>query len=149
VRMTLVVHIIVGGLGLVSGFVARYSAKGATFAALARGGRESGLAYPLVMFGVVGLSAGAGDLRAMRSRALRGAPRLARHLWRMCFALFIAVLSFFIGQADVFPKPIRIRPLLALPMLAVLVTMRIGSGASAGDGPFGAWSASAHLRPRE
>jgi hypothetical protein len=80
VRMTLVVHIIVGGLGLVSGFVALYSAKGATFAALARGGRESGLAYPLVMFGVVGLSAGAGDLRVLRSGALRGAPRLARHL---------------------------------------------------------------------
>jgi hypothetical protein len=41
----------------------------------------------------------------------------------MCFALFIAALSFFIGQAKVFPEPIRIRPLLALPVLVVLVTM--------------------------
>jgi hypothetical protein len=41
----------------------------------------------------------------------------------MCFALFIAALSFFIGQAHVFPKPIRIPGLLALPVLAVLVTM--------------------------
>ena len=41
----------------------------------------------------------------------------------MCFALFIAALSFFIGQAKVFPQPIRILPLLALPVLAVLVTM--------------------------
>ena len=32
-------------------------------------------------------------------------------------------MSFFIGQADVFPEPYRIRPLLALPVLAVLVTM--------------------------
>ena len=48
---------------------------------------------------------------------------LRRHLWRMCFALFIAALSFFIGQARVFPKPVRIFPLLALPVLAVLVTM--------------------------
>jgi len=32
-------------------------------------------------------------------------------------------LSFFIGQAHVIPKPIRIFPLLALPMLTVLVTM--------------------------
>lgn len=32
-------------------------------------------------------------------------------------------MSFFIGQAQVFPEPIRIRPLLALPVLAVLVTM--------------------------
>ena len=41
----------------------------------------------------------------------------------MSFALFIAALSFFIGQAQVFPKPVRIMPLLALPVLAVLVTM--------------------------
>lgn len=41
----------------------------------------------------------------------------------MCFALFIGAISFFIGQADVIPEPFRIRPLLALPVLAVLVTM--------------------------
>lgn len=40
----------------------------------------------------------------------------------MSFALFIAALSFFIGQARVFPQPIRILQLLALPVLAVLVT---------------------------
>jgi hypothetical protein len=75
------------------------------------------------MFGVVGLLAGAGDLRVMRSGALRGAPRIARHLWRMSFALFIAALSFFIGQADELPAALRIFPLLALPVLAVLGTM--------------------------
>jgi uncharacterized membrane protein len=94
------------------------------FQALASGNRQqTGLAYPLLMFAFVGLLAGAGDVRVLRSGALRGAPRLARHLWRMCFALFIAALSFFVGQADVFPKPVRIMPLLALPVLAVLVTM--------------------------
>ena len=41
----------------------------------------------------------------------------------MCFALFIAALSFFIGQARLFPEPLRIMPLLALPVVAVLVTM--------------------------
>ena len=41
----------------------------------------------------------------------------------MSFALFIAALSFFIGQAKVIPEPFRIMPLLALPVLAVLVTM--------------------------
>ncbi|MDP9179520.1 MAG: hypothetical protein M3O61_17745, partial [Gemmatimonadota bacterium] len=66
---------------------------------------------------------GAGDLRMLRSGPLRGARRIARHLWRMCFALFIAALSFFIGQSKVIPEPIRILPLLALPVLAVLVTM--------------------------
>lgn len=92
--------------------------------AVANGGTRNGMpAFPFFMFGVVGTLASAGDVRVMRSGALRGAPRLARHLWRMCFALFIAALSFFIGQADVFPKALRIRPLLAFPVLLVLVTM--------------------------
>jgi uncharacterized membrane protein len=91
--------------------------------ALAAGGPQRGLAVPLFMFGVVALLAGVGDLRMMRSGGLRGAARLARHLWRMSFALFIAALSFFIGQAKVIPEPIRIPGLLALPVLAVLVTM--------------------------
>jgi uncharacterized membrane protein len=94
------------------------------FEALANGGQRNGIpAFPFFMFGVVGLLASAGDLRVMRSGRLQGAPRLARHLWRMCFALFIAALSFFIGQAKVIPEPLRIVPLLALPVLAVLVTM--------------------------
>ena len=80
-------------------------------------------AFPFFLFGVVGLLATVGDLRVMRSGPLRGAARLARHLWRMSFALFIAALSFFIGQAKVIPKPVRVTPLLVLPVLAVLVTM--------------------------
>ena len=94
------------------------------FQAFANGGTRNGMpAFPFVMFGVVGVLAGAGDLRMMRSGPLRGSGRVARHLWRMSFALFVAALSFFIGQAKVFPKPIRIPGLLALPVLAVLVTM--------------------------
>jgi uncharacterized membrane protein len=92
--------------------------------AVANGGERNGMpAFPFFMFGVVGLLASVGDLRMLRSGALTGARRLARHLWRMSFALFIAALSFFIGQADVIPKPIRVMPLLALPVLAVLVTL--------------------------
>jgi uncharacterized membrane protein len=92
--------------------------------AFANGGKRNGMpAFPFIMFGVVALLGAAGDIRMMRSGALQGARRLARHLWRMSFALFIAALSFFIGQAKVIPKPIRIPGLLALPVLAVLVTM--------------------------
>jgi uncharacterized membrane protein len=92
--------------------------------AVAGGGNRSGIpAFPFFLFASVGLIGSAGDFRLMRSGALTGTRRLARHLWRMCFALFIAAMSFFIGQADVIPEPIRIRPLLALPVLAVLVTM--------------------------
>ena len=86
-------------------------------------GRNGIPAFPYFMFGVVGTLGAVLDVKMMRSGALKGASRLARHLWRMCFALFIAALSFFIGQADVIPKPVRIMPLLAVPMLVVLVTM--------------------------
>lgn len=75
------------------------------------------------MFGLVGVFGGIGDLRRMRSGAPSGAVRISRHLWRMSFALFIAAMSFFIGQAEVFPRVIRRPPLLALPPLTVLVTM--------------------------
>lgn len=93
------------------------------FSAIARGGGASYAAIPFTLFGVVGLLAGTGDLRVLRYGIPRGAPRLARHLWRMSFALVIAALSFFIGQADEFPPALRIMPLLALPVLAALVTM--------------------------
>ena len=94
------------------------------FEAVANGGTRKGMpAFPFFLFGVPALFAVIGDIRVIRSGARKGASRLVRHLWRMCFALFIGAISFFIGQAEVFPEPIRIRPLLALPVLAVLVTM--------------------------
>jgi uncharacterized membrane protein len=94
------------------------------FEALSNGGMRKGMpAFPFLMFGTVGLLAGAGDFRMMRSGALRGAPRLVRHLWRMCFALLIAAMSFFLGQADEFPQALRIPALLALPIVVVAVTM--------------------------
>lgn len=80
-------------------------------------------AAPFFVFGTIALLASIGDIRLIRSggaQAIRGAPRLARHLWRMCTALLIATFSFFLGQAKVFPKPIRIYPLLAIPPLIVL-----------------------------
>ena len=61
------------------------------------------------------LLAGLGDLRAALRGKLRPAQRISRHLWRMCFALFIATGSFFIGQQDVLPAAVRGSPwLLAL-----------------------------------
>lgn len=77
---------------------------------------------PFFIFGSVGLLAGVGDLRMIRSggvRAIRGAPRLARHLWRMSGALLIAALSF----PRVVPKPYRSIPLLVIPPLVVLAVM--------------------------
>lgn len=110
------IALVVGVTSLTFGFEAIASPDGK--------GRDGMPAFPFFLFGVVGTLAGILDVRMIRSGGgLTGASRLARHLWRMSFALFIAALSFFIGQAQVFPKPIRIMPLLALPVLAVLLTM--------------------------
>ena len=95
------------------------------FEALASGvGDRDGIPAPIfVKFAVVALLASGGDIRMLRSGGLRGPRRLVRHLWRMCFALYIATSSFFLGQADEFPEMLRHPALLALPVLAVLVAM--------------------------
>ena len=97
------------------------------------GGPGAGMAYPLFLFGGIGLSASEGDLRMIRAGGVQGAPRFARHLWRMCFALFIATGSFFLGQAKVIPKPIRVIPLLAiLALLPLVLMLRFAAGLNLG-----------------
>jgi uncharacterized membrane protein len=65
---------------------------------------------PAVMcffFGVVLLLAAAGDIRMLAGGGIAGRQRIMRHLWRMCFGLFIATGSFFLGQQQVFPAFLR------------------------------------------
>jgi hypothetical protein len=63
------------------------------------------------------------DISMIMRGGLVGAPRLARHLWRMCAALLIAAASFFLGQQKVFPASLRGSPVLLLPELAILGLM--------------------------
>jgi hypothetical protein len=44
-----------------------------------------------------------GDIRMIAQGGLSGTRRLARHLWRMCFALFIASGSLFLARPHLFP----------------------------------------------
>jgi hypothetical protein len=115
------------GLMLVVSAVALSLVAFGVAAATSPNGKLNGMpSPPFFVFGVIALLASAGDFRMIRSggaRAIRGASRLARHLWRMCTALLIAAFSFFLGQAKVFPKPIRIFPLLIVPPLVVLVML--------------------------
>ena len=76
---------------------------------------------PPVVVGTVILLAAIGDLRAIRGGGLRGSRRLARHLWRMCFGLFVATGSFFLGQMKFMPEPVRIVPLLLVLGFAPIV----------------------------
>ena len=192
---SLAVHIIAGALGIISGFIALYAAKGerlhrrggmvfvyamitmALMGALIAIVRHrvpeanapmglfatylvvtalttvrppavharhldvglllvvSAVAVTLFTFGLIAVIGGAARVHGFPAvpftasfvlgcvATIRGVPRLRRHLWRMSTALLIAAFSLFLGQARVFPKPIRIIPLLAVPPLLVLATL--------------------------
>lgn len=78
---------------------------------------------PIFAFAGMCLLAGLGDLAAILRRKLTPTQRLSRHLWRMCFAFFIATGSFFLGQQDVMPKAVQGSPFLFLPALAPIALM--------------------------
>jgi uncharacterized membrane protein len=63
------------------------------------------------------------DLKVILQGGISGAPRIARHLWRMCFALFFAASFFFLGQQASMPAYMRGSPLLFVPALAPLVLL--------------------------
>jgi hypothetical protein len=61
------------------------------------------------------------DVRQIAQGGLTGARRTTRHLWRMCIAMLIAALSFFIGQAKLFPEFVRSSNLNVIPVVSVAV----------------------------
>jgi hypothetical protein len=109
-----VLTIAAGGLAL--GFVAAGNKTGAT---------EDGIpAFLYFAFGGVAALAAVADATVVLRRGVSGAQRIARHLWRMCFALLIGAIAFFIGQgAKIFPPGVREAKLGSLPILAVPVIL--------------------------
>lgn len=88
---------------------------------------KDGVPVPMILFlGTVMLLSFWGDYRIIRRGALRGPPRIIRHLWRMCFSLWIAAGSFFTIRERVetiLPDPllgfwVRMIPVI-LPLLAI------------------------------
>ena len=67
---------------------------------------QDGVPAGMMFFmGSVCLLAAAGDVRMLVRGGVFGAKRIARHLWRMCFGLFIAAGSFFLGPSN---RPLRL-----------------------------------------
>jgi len=67
---------------------------------------QDGVPVGMTFFiGSIMLLAGAGDVRMLMHGGVLGAKRIARHLWRMCFGLFIAAGSFFLGPSN---RPLRL-----------------------------------------
>ena len=94
-----------------------------------------------VMFMIIGSLAAVGDLRLILKRGVTGATRLARHLWRMTVALFIAANALFLGQPQIFPKAVQKSGLLFVPALLILGLLLFWLG-------FVAWGAHKRKRAR-
>lgn len=85
---------------------------------------QAGVPVGMYFFlGSVALLSAAGDLRMLVRGGVFGAQRIARHLWRMCFGLFIATGSFFLGQQQVFPAFVRQSKVLFLLAVLPLILM--------------------------
>jgi hypothetical protein len=76
--------------------------------AVLRSGATSQNGVPVGMsffMGSICLLAAVGDVRMLLRGGVFGVKRIARHLWRMCFGLFIAAGSFFMGPSN---RPLRL-----------------------------------------
>ena len=71
-----------------------------------------------VFLATIMLLATVGDARMIRAGGLQGARRLARHLWRMCFGLFIATGSFIAQLVRMTFMPAWTRSLTVILILA-------------------------------
>jgi uncharacterized membrane protein len=91
---------------------------------IVRGRQEAIGGAPVGMnffMGSVMLLSAAGDVRMLVGGGVSGTQRIVRHLWRMCFGLFIAAGSFFLGQgAKVFPSFILRSGVLIIPAVLPL-----------------------------
>lgn len=74
-------------------------------------------------FAVIAAMAALSDVRVIGRGGLSGRPRTARHLWRMCAALFLAAGSLFLGRQRDFPQALQGTIWLLIPPFAVLAAL--------------------------
>lgn len=108
-------------------FVLAIAATGMTWG-FQTAGSQSGMkqGYPAAfyfVFASVALLFAVSDVRMVVRGGVFGAKRIARHLWRMCMALLFATLSFYPGQAKLFPKWLRETNLLQVPAVLLVGAM--------------------------
>lgn len=80
-------------------------------------------AGPYLFLGSVALLASVGDIRMLVRGSISGSERVARHLWRMCFGLFIASSSVFLARQHLFPVLLRKTGVLVLLSILPLLLM--------------------------
>lgn len=113
--------LVVGALGLWWGFEATGSADGL------KDGHPAGRYF---VFGSIALLAAIGDARwffrfdhtgTTGRRRPTAVQRQLRHVWRLGVATLMAAVSFFLGQPQVFPAPLRAMSIRVAPVLLLLV----------------------------
>lgn len=78
---------------------------------------------PYFAFAAFAAFAAALDVKIILNGGVSGVQRMARHIWRMCCALFFATSFFFIGQQKIMPAVMRGSPILVALGLAPLAVM--------------------------
>lgn len=98
-------------------------ALGSKFA-IAHVAMKNGVPTPMYfIFGSIALLFAAGDVRMLMRGGVIGARRIARHLWRMSFALLITAFSLWPGRPQVFPESWRKSNLLYVPLVLLIGAM--------------------------
>ncbi|VWX59951.1 conserved membrane hypothetical protein [Sphingorhabdus sp. 109] len=110
---TLILFVVIGAIA--AGFEAQNSPTGLT----------DGLpAAPHFFFAGLATLLAMGDIVMIARKKITGRQPIARHLWRMCLAYFIANGSLFTGPgAAPFPKSVRDSGILDIPEPLVLLVM--------------------------
>jgi hypothetical protein len=100
-------------------FILTYGIEAATSPTGEKEGLPPGIYFFLAS---VALVSAAGDVRMLMRGGISGTPRLVRHLWRMCFAWFVASASLFLARPRIFPTLMRkTHTLLLLGILPLLL----------------------------
>jgi len=84
---------------------------------------DSSNAPPAIFVLIIGGLAITMDVKMILRGGISGEKRITRHLWRMSLALFIASVSFFLGQQKIMPPAMPGAPILFVPAFAPLGLM--------------------------
>ena len=107
-------------VGAAIGAVSIYTGLRANSGAIVLNDGDAGTCF---VFGGIALFAAAMDIKVLVGGGVSGAQRIARHLWRMCFAMLMTTLSFFLGKQRLFPATVLDLHLNLAPILIVAGSM--------------------------
>jgi len=103
-------------------FVALILGLAAIWAGFWLAGRDRPEAGPMFVFSAMSIMGAFGDWKMLRAGGLIGRARIKRHLWRLCFAMWVAAASFFFGPNRV-PEFMRIPAMYPIPVFAPIAMM--------------------------